>query len=221
MGPANSNRLIVITATGERVEKASVRGLQVEFFGTGNTVTVHDGTDFHHCRIVCGTGADIYIGKTRHHVKHLTIAGRRATNAKVRIGDNFSCVGCEMNMNESGGIYIGDDCMFSFGISLWTADFHAIFDSDTLECLNHGEDVVIGNHVWIGYHVNLMKGTTLADNSVVGTCAVVTRKFDEQNVAIGGTPAKILRHNINWSRSSPENYEKQLAAAQIARQLAD
>ncbi|WP_157774521.1 acyltransferase [Aeromonas sp. CU5] len=202
------NKLIVITASGERLIKTSVDGLQVSFSGTGNSVTVYEGTDFHKCQIICGSGTNIHIGKTRHHVKHMIIAGRRATNAVVRIGDNFSCVGCQINMNESGSVYIGNDCMFSFGITIWTSDGHTMFDNDTLECLNQGKDVIIGNHVWVGYHVNLMKGSVVSDNSVVGACSVVVKHFNDTNVAIGGVPAKVLRHNINWSRQSPENYMK-------------
>ncbi len=45
-----------------------------------------------------------------------------------------------------------------------------------------------------------MKKVRIADNSVVGSASVVTKKFDEENVVIAGNPAKICRRNIMWEK---------------------
>ncbi len=45
--------------------------------------------------------------------------------------------------------------------------------------------------------------------SIIGASSVVTKRFDENNIAIGGNPAKIIKRNINWSSLSPQQYLEQ------------
>ena len=49
----------------------------------------------------------------------------------------------------------------------------------------------IGNDIWIGYHVTILKGVSIGDGCVLGACSLVTKSFDK-NLIIGGVPAKIL-----------------------------
>ena len=48
------------------------------------------------------------------------------------------------------------------------------------------------------------KGVVIPSNSVVGTNALVTKKFDKENIIIAGTPAKIIKQDIIWDRE--ENF---------------
>lgn len=50
---------------------------------------------------------------------------------------------------------------------------HAILD-ETGKCINQGEDVVIGNHVWFVQNVEILKGSIIQDNSIIGAGSVVT-----------------------------------------------
>ena len=74
--------------------------------------------------------------------------------------------------------------------------------------LNIGKIIKIGNHVWIGRRVDLLKGTKINDNSIVGFGSVVTGNIDESNVVIAGFPAKVIKTGVNWSRLTPEEYER-------------
>lgn len=67
-------------------------------------------------------------------------------NAHLRIDGN------------SKKIMIGKDCMFSYGINIWTGDGHPIYDLTTEERINEDQDVIIGNHVWMGRNVSVHKG---------------------------------------------------------------
>ena len=40
--------------------------------------------------------------------------------------------------------------------------------------------------------------------------AIVTKKFDEENVILGGIPAKIIKKNIKWDKKSVNEYIKGL-----------
>lgn len=57
--------------------------------------------------------------------------------------------------------------------------------------------IVIGNHVWIGLNVTILKGVTIGDGCMVAAGAVVTKSFPP-NYLIGGVPAKIIKEDILW-----------------------
>ena len=97
-------------------------------------------------------------------------------------------------------VEIGEDCMFAYDIDVRTGDSHSILDSVSRERINFAENIRIGNHVWVGPHSTLLKGVSLADNSVVATGSIVTTSFAEEGVIIAGNPARIVRQQINWSR---------------------
>jgi len=52
--------------------------------------------------------------------------------------------------------------------------------------------VKIGNNVWIGRRVMIMKGVTIGDRSIIGAGAVVTQDVPSDAIAVGN-PAKIVK----------------------------
>lgn len=50
----------------------------------------------------------------------------------------------------------------------------------------------IGNDVWIGGNVTVLKGVSIGDGAIVGTGSVVTRDVPPYSI-VGGVPAKIIR----------------------------
>lgn len=54
-------------------------------------------------------------------------------------------------------------------------------------------DIQIGNDVWIGANVSIMKGVTIGDRSIVGSGSVVTDSFPD-DVVIVGNPARIVKY---------------------------
>lgn len=105
---------------------------------------------------------------------------------------------CEFAVIEGTKITVGEDCMFSSDIRVCTGDSHSILKEG--ERINASEDVVIGNHVWVGTKADILKGSAIADGSVVGTRALVSGAFDEENIIIAGVPAKKIKENISWKR---------------------
>ena len=117
------------------------------------------------------------------------------------IGDNSTFEDSHIAVTEPNSkIIIGKDCMFAYDIDLRTGDSHSIIDSVTNERVNYAQNINIGNHVWVASHVSILKGVSIADNSVIATRAVVTKSFIDNNILIGGMPAKKLKENINWDR---------------------
>ena len=52
--------------------------------------------------------------------------------------------------------------------------------------------VTIGDRVWIGESVSILKGVTLGDDCIVGANSVVTKSFPSSSI-IAGVPAKLIR----------------------------
>jgi serine acetyltransferase len=63
------------------------------------------------------------------------------------------------------------------------------------------EGVFIGRHVWVGEETYITKKVTIPDDCVIGAKSVVTKRFEQSNVAIAGNPARIVRQNVEWIRN--------------------
>lgn len=107
------------------------------------------------------------------------------------------CGKTELACIEGTEIEIGEDCLFSSNIIFRTGDSHSVLDLEGIR-INPSKKITIGDHVWIGQNCFFGKGSEVLNNSIVGACAVVTKKFDRKNVAIAGNPAKIIKENIDW-----------------------
>lgn len=56
-------------------------------------------------------------------------------------------------------------------------------------------DVRIGDRVWIGSRVTVMRGGSIGDDAIIGANAVVTRPVPANCVAVG-VPARVVRENV-------------------------
>lgn len=118
----------------------------------------------------------------------------------IIIGKNSALCGkVQLSCIEGTKIKIGRDCLFSSEIILRTGDSHSVVDMEGNR-LNQSKNIVLGNHVWVGNRVTVLKGVKIPENSVIAAGSVVTKRFEDANVIIGGNPAKIIKRKINWMR---------------------
>ena len=103
----------------------------------------------------------------------------------ITINNNFSVVS-EKSVTLKNNVLIGYNCKIS------DSNFHDLNSKRRLQQDPDSQDVVIGNNVFLGNDVTVLKGVTIGDNSVVAAGSIVTKSFPE-NVIIGGVPAKIIR----------------------------
>lgn len=117
-------------------------------------------------------------------------------NGTLTIGDGFSTnkncfIAC------SKGITIGDNVTLGWNVNIRDNDGHRIIERSSGK-ISESKEVQIGDHVWLCSYVNVLKGVSIPNESVVAYGSLVTTKFDKDNVLLGGTPAKILKDNISW-----------------------
>lgn len=131
--------------------------------------------------------------------------------ALLSIGEKFS-VGdfYRFNADEYTEISIGDDCLFSYNVTIRANDGHSIFDIITGENINSTHEiarsrkVVIGNHVWVGMGAVILYHTRIEDGSIIGSMSFVKGRIPNNCIAVG-IPAKVSRKNIAWSHKAGVN----------------
>jgi len=106
--------------------------------------------------------------------------------ARIRIGPR-ALVNSAM-FHAKCEITTGEDCLFGFGTRVLDADLHAL-DSRTPERV---APVRIGDRVWLGSDVTVLRGVTIGDDTVVGARSVVTRDLPARVLALG-SPARPVR----------------------------
>ncbi len=88
-----------------------------------------------------------------------------------------------------GHITLGHDVWIARGCCLITTNHDPMNPSEHLD----PEDVVIGDHCWLGANAVVMPGVVLGPHTVVGANAVVTKSFPDGHCVIGGVPAKVIK----------------------------
>ncbi|MCM3363692.1 acyltransferase [Niallia sp. Sow4_A1] len=123
----------------------------------------------------------------------------RVDKGTLVFGENFDCNrNCFFACRER--IEIGDNVLFGWSVSVRDSNGHTIYNILDNSKDKNTEPVTIGNHIWVGANVDILKGTEIADDCIVGYNSCVTKKFKEKNCTIAGYPAKIVRENVGWAR---------------------
>jgi len=146
----------------------------------------------------------------KYDVTYLNINGRLIFNGGYSIGK-----GCRFDIGQNAvatfgtgyvnsnttfiimhGLSVGEGCSIGWGCQFLDEDFHEIQYAGKR---NRDKTIVIGDRVWIGCNVSVMKGASIADGCVVAAHSVVTERFEEQDCLIAGNPAQIVKRNIQWA----------------------
>lgn len=114
----------------------------------------------------------------------------RNSEAIIHIGDNV-CINNNFLAICCKKIYIGEHCRIGINCQMIDSDFHGILPEQRS---HHGEsgEIIIGNNVWIGNNVLVLKGVSIGDNSVVAAGSVVTKSIPPNEIW-GGAPARFIR----------------------------
>ncbi len=205
---SNGNKVFVVDEYGQ-VEQITnpVDGLRISFEGCNNQIFLNRNIEFKKSRLIfTGNNAKASLGSGYYD----NFTAIFATDANLTIGNNFKCFGVKFHLRDFGStISVGNNCLFSLEINIWGSDIHSLIKLGENKAYNLTKPVFIGDNVWLGYHSTVTKGSIISNDSAVGTMAVVSGKFVEPNVVLAGNPAKVVKHGIIWSETSPSEFNQQ------------
>jgi acetyltransferase-like isoleucine patch superfamily enzyme len=140
-------------------------------------------------KLEIGRGATLRIGRWAW-VGHGTKI--RVHEGEVEIGAK-TVIGQECTISAFQRVSIGRECILADRVMLIDFD-HGVTEVERPIRLQgiYKRDVHVGHNVWMGYGACILRGTTIGENCIVGTSAVVTRDFAPNSV-IGGVPARVIR----------------------------
>lgn len=168
----------------------------IDIIGNGNRITCNNSL-ISECQIsISGANNTILIGENvKLRKAEIIIRGNGCT---LEIGNRSSFGGIRIiNVGIENKISIGEDCLFSDKIELWASDTHPIYNEDNL-IINQEKPVIIGNKVWIGSRVIILKGVTISDGSIIGMGTLVTKNVPANSISVGN-PNRIIKEKISWS----------------------
>ncbi len=125
---------------------------------------------------------------------------KRVNGNQVHIGAQSTFGQANIICGEGRRVTIGENCMFAWSIEIRTTDSHGLYDLDSGERLNPGEDITVGDNVWVAAKTHLMKGTGIPDGCVVAMGSFTNSRYEEPACVLAGAPAQIVRRKVRWER---------------------
>jgi acetyltransferase-like isoleucine patch superfamily enzyme len=116
-------------------------------------------------------------------------------NASLAIGEGTYFTS-DMHLEVVKKVEIGNDCAISWGVTIIDDNHHQLINEDG-KVDSDSSEVEIGNHVWIGCNVTILKGTQIGNNCVVGAGSIVKGIFPH-NSLIAGNPARVIKTINGW-----------------------
>ena len=127
-----------------------------------------------------------------------SVAIRMYEEGILEIEDGFFS-NSNASINVSKGVFIGKNAQLGWNVEIIDTDGHDIMDECGRKC-NMDKKIMIGDDVWIGARASILKGAKIPDGSVVGYGSTISRQFEEPHVIIAGTPGKVVKTKIRWTR---------------------
>ena len=79
-----------------------------------------------------------------------------------------------------------------------------IQDSDNHNIVINGiekestKPIIIGDRVWVGKNVLILKGVTIGDGAIIAAGSVVVKDVPSKTL-VAGNPAKVIKENVEWN----------------------
>lgn len=180
-----------------QIRGAFLKRVKISVIGDNNVIIIGRATHITRTRITL-KGSNLRLELGANCIYYKGIIWIEDKDGQIIIGEGTSIQGAMLKATEmKATIRIGRDCIIGDDVEIRTGDLHSIIDMQTNKRINYDENIDIGDHVWIGAHVRVLKGVTIGEHSIVGTDAVVTRSIPSYCMA-AGVPARIIRENVSW-----------------------
>jgi acetyltransferase-like isoleucine patch superfamily enzyme len=180
------------------IDEARLFGAKIEISGENNQLSVGANTRMWGAVIkLHGRNLRCVIGEhCRLRNVEITLED---TNSRLVIKSSTSGTGCHLLSGEGGLVEVGEDCMMSVNADVRNTDGHSVIDLATGDRVNPAKDVILADHVWLGLRVQVLKGVTIGEHSIVAAGSVVVKDVTPYTV-VAGIPAKTVREGVSWQR---------------------
>lgn len=199
--PSDFSKLVENTVYMNSCE-VSLEKSSIVFEGTGNTIYFLGKTENDRINITGsyirfrGNNNLIFINASKYELKFKIILGSCST---IYFGHNlYMATPVLIAANENTYVHFGNWNLIARDVCIRTSDMHLIYDINTAKRICHNKDVYIGDHVWIGQNVGVMKGTTIGSGSILGWDALASGDLSNVNSIYVGVPAVLKRNDITW-----------------------
>lgn len=110
--------------------------------------------------------------------------------ARLNLGSGYINRYCKIRCYDE--ITIGNGVAISENFTIWDSDAHQMMNGS-----EPTQPIVIGNKVWIGTNVTVLKGVKIGDGCVIAAGSLVTKAVPA-NCLAAGVPAKVIKENVSW-----------------------
>lgn len=122
------------------------------------------------------------------YIKYLRSCGIKIGNNCV-FRDRFST---RIDVTRPSLVTIGNDVDFNKNFQILTHDWSSrVFRNKYGVLVNSSGAVSLGNNIYIGTDVIVLKGVTIGDNCIIGAGSIVSHDIPSDSVAVG-RPAKVI-----------------------------
>ena len=182
-----------------------VNNSTITFIGENNILYCEQGVELVDSELRFeGNNSIIYLSSNRHKYK---LYVRIFNNSVCFMGkDNYINQKLTIRLSEQKHCFIGDNGIISMNIVIRNADAHLIYSCSTGKRINESKSVFIGDHVWIGQDVRILKGAQIDSGSIVGAMSVVAGKRIMHNSSWAGNPCKLISDDVFWDITSVHDW---------------
>jgi acetyltransferase-like isoleucine patch superfamily enzyme len=133
----------------------------------------------------------------------------------IKIGDNF-ITNNDIHIACTGRIEIGNNVLLGSNIYITDHDhgiyanssdiqYSSPFEQPGLRHLNSDGYVIIGDNVFIGEYVTILKNVEIGEGCIIGAHSLVTKNISPYSIA-AGNPARVIK-KYNFQIGAWENFE--------------
>lgn len=127
-------------------------------------------------------------------------------SGEIQIGD-FCYIGSGSRIWAGEKVVIGNRVLISHNVNIQDNNAHPLDAAERHNDFLHifckgpiqpndyrAAAITIGDDVWIGFNVTILKGVTIGDGAIIGACSLITKDVPPYAVVVSNTGQEIIKY---------------------------